>query len=195
MAKQKEKPIQTELDRAEDRVRKRTAANLTSATPERLAKAGSEGYEHTQTNVQRIVSAPLDRLYKSGLITKREYSAGDRYREDVYLAKVDPSAPSVDWNATGTAYGPKTPAMFSAQKIADARIRTRAVEKVFSQRSAVRTLLDLGLLKEMNFEDMGAALFPLQDRRELTVAARAGFRVALSALADYYENQGVRVKP
>lgn len=184
--RKKTEPV-SEEEKAERWVENRERAGLESATPERLARATSDGYERTENNVQRIVEAPLDRMWKKGHITRREYEAGERYRTDAYLAELDPGAPSVDWNRESGGGGPRSPSMFNSQRIADARMRIREMDRRIPRTSTVFTLLNLGLLKEQRFEDIGLSVFVRKDKRELVVAAQSGFRVALAALADQYD--------
>jgi hypothetical protein len=187
MARAKPKPA-PELPpdaRAHDRVRKRDAAGLTTATAERLIQAGPDGFEHTQTNVQRIVEAPLDRLWRAGSITRREFEAGDKYRSDAYLAAVDPTSGSVDWSRTGGGMTAKVPSVFSTQAIADARIRFRQIEARMPDVSTVKKLLFEGLIREWPLEQLGA-LFGRRGHEGSRAAGLAGLRVALASLADHY---------
>ena len=163
-------------------------------TAERLAKAGVEGTETTPPSLkapkgtQRIISAPLDRLWKAKAITAREYDAGDTFRADAYLAAVDPSAGSVDWNrAGGGGASGKVPSMFSAQQVADARIRYRRVEKRIT--GMVWTVLQSALIYEHGLDEIGYSVFAVVGRtREAYCAGLGGFRVALATLSDYYRS-------
>ena len=161
-----------------------------SATVLRLLKAGEDGFETTPANreapagVQRIIAAPLDRLWKTGGITQREYEAGDRYRADAYMAAIDPGAMTVDWSATGGGFSSKVPAMFTSQQLADARIRWRRIEERIPRQSVVSTVLFLALIKERSLEEIGRSVFARHDQREAAVAGHAGIRVALASLAD-----------
>jgi hypothetical protein len=157
-------------------------------TRERIAHAGPDGVEFIEsTKGQRIVAAPLDRLWKDGRITQREWSAGDRYRSDVHVAGVDRGAPSVDWNrAGGSSSVSGTPSMFAAQSIADARLRYRETERSIPQRSRVAVVLFLALIREMGFAEIGESVFGITDRRDATSTGRAACQMALASLADHY---------
>lgn len=193
MAKKKRKDeamLQTAEDRERDRVvrlvTERERGEKGTATVERLLRAGKkdEGFEVAPTGRQRLVDAPLDRLRKEGRITGREFDAGDQYRNDAYLAAIDPSAPTVDWNSVGTAFRPKSPSMFSTQRIADARIKWRETEK--NIRGLPARVLDSALIHEHPFEEIGRHVFGEGNEHYARAAAKAGLRVALSVLADYY---------
>lgn len=157
------------------------------ATAERLARLGPDDVaEITPDGVQRLVAAPLDRLRQLGKIGDREFTAGDQLRTDAYVAALEPGAPGVDWNATGGARsGARAPAMWSAQVVANARLRVRRVQ------GAVRGLVWLTLrrcvLQEHGLDVVGRDVFGVRDPREAVVAARSGLMVALAALADAYE--------
>jgi hypothetical protein len=108
----KEKPVGHNIDLA---VSERERLGKASGTRERLRKVGQEGMELVPAlpdvdkrgnslpagQVQRVLAAPLDRLWKTGFVTQREYNAGDAYRADAYMAAIDPSALTIDWNRTG----------------------------------------------------------------------------------------------
>lgn len=185
----------TPLEKARDRVEKRTAAGLTTATPERLAKAGVEGdgYEHTATNVQRIVEAPLDRLWKAGFITQREFEAGENLRKIAHVATIDPSPQSVDLSRVGGGFAAGTPSMFASQEIANARKKWRRIRELVPERSTVWTMLWLGVVKEVTLTDLGVSL-GIVERKEAIAAGKSGFRVALSAFADVIEHEGPAIK-
>ncbi len=181
----------TEADKTRLRVAERTRAGLTSATVERLLKVGDEGTEYTQSNVQRLHTGPLDRLWKSGELMHREYHAGDQFRLDQFRAKIDPGAPTVDWGAIGGNFGPRNPSIFGSQAIAEARIRWRNIVDALGPKPRKRpglvwTVLTLAILSENSIEEIGAKVFGRGDRREARSAGHAGFQVALSSLADYY---------
>lgn len=175
----------SDFDRARDRAAKREAAGLATATPERLVHAGPDGYEHTPTNVQRVVDATLDRMWKQGLITAREFEAGERFRLDAHAAQIDPAPAGVDLNRIGTASGSIAPAMFNSQAVANARLRWRSLKLAIPERSAVWTVLWLGLVKEHRIEEIGE-LFGRRGHEGARAAGTAALRVALSALADHY---------
>lgn len=182
-------PAQSELDKATAIVRERERIGRTSATPERMVKAGLENVEvGVASNVQRVTDAPLDRLWKAGVITRREFEAGDRYRNDVYLAQVDPGPPTVDPNRAGGGFGPRVPSMFTSQAIADARRRVREIERRIPQNSLVYGILRSALIRENDFDDIAQSFLGRRDRETVVPVAKAGVRVALASLADHYEH-------
>lgn len=161
------------------------ATNLGRATPERLALVADGGVQIDPTGRQRIVSAPLDRLLAQGFITQREFDNGDRLRADAYLAGIDPGAAGVDWNRAGGGSAGLVPSMFSAQYVADARVRYRRLKRVVG--GVVWDVLNLAVIAERELVDVGLVIFKIRDQREAHVAAKCGLRVALGALADVYE--------
>lgn len=182
--------IDPRLVKARNIVGERERTQRGTATPERLVKAW-EGFEKNvgKEGVQRLSEAPLDRLWARGAITRSEFDAGDKFRGDAYLAAVDPASGSVDWaRAGGGGRSSFVPSMYAAQHVYDARIRFREMEKFF--RGVVWTLLKNGLVHEHSLEEIGRAIFARSDRREAAVAGQAGFRTALSALADRYAMGG-----
>lgn len=191
MSKRKAKKMQpakqqpTEADKIRNRVTERTRAGLTSATPERLIRAGEDGYEHTQTNVQRITEAPLDRLRKTGFLTTAEFDAGDRYRADAYLAAIDPAALTVDWSsAGGGGRSARVPSVFSSQTIMDARRRHREISARAA--SIVGRVAFLALVREHTLGEIGRIMFGYRDRKDADVAGRVAVRMACAALSDLY---------
>ena len=166
-----------------DTVADRERIGKGTATVERLTMAGKDGIETVgKEGTQRIISAPLDRMWKAGDITKREFDAGDEYRTMRYLAGVDPSAPTVDWGAVGGAFGAKVPSMFSSQLIADERIRWRALSH--QVRGVVAVVAELALVRESSFEEIGRAVFGRDKRRDAAVAGHTAVRMMLGSLAD-----------
>lgn len=155
------------------------------AIPDRLRHAGPDGVQVDPTGRQRIVAAPLDRLLASGFITQREFDSGDRLRADAYLAGIEPGAPTVDWSAMPMALRGRLPSMFSSQHIADARIRFRRLKQAMG--GVVWDVLNVALILERDLQTVGQNIFGVRNHGEAVVAGKAGFRVALGALADAYE--------
>ena len=152
-----------------------------TATPERIMQA--EGAVETKPTGQKIYSAPLDRLLLEGRITGREHDAGDRYRTDAYLARIDPSAPTVDWNSAGGSFGSRNPSMFTSQRIADARLRWRETERTIN--GFLKTVLDHALIHEHSLVDV-VRLYGENSEHYARAAARAGIRMALIRLVEFY---------
>lgn len=164
-----------------------------TATAERIAQAG--GLEATEQLPpqpghragQRILAAPLDRLWKEKKISGREYLAGERYRSDAYLSAVDPSTGSIDWErAGGGGRGRYVPTMFTHQACAEARIRWRRIANVVT--GIVDQIVDMTLIKERPIEDVGLVIFRKNNQPQAIAAGLAGFRVALATLADIYDS-------
>jgi hypothetical protein len=165
-----------------------------AATAERISgvEAGSGSVEVVETKdkdgrrlqTQRVTTAPLDLLKKRGLLTNREFAAGERYRRDHFQSKVDPGPSSADWGASGGSFGPRTPSAFQSQPIADARARYREVGKKAS--GAVKNILILALEQEHNLSYIGKVMFGIHNDRDARIAGFVGLKVALGALADIY---------
>lgn len=181
-------PAQSEFKKAKTIVAERERIGRQSATPERMVKAGLENVEvGVASNVQRVTDAPLERMRKAGAITDREYRAGEMYCDDHHAAAVDPGAPTVDWNAVGGGFGPRTPSMFASQAVADARERWRRLERAFPGRSLVAAVLKNALVHQHSFTDLGNLILPpSKDRKEMITAGKAALRMALAAAADHY---------
>ena len=155
------------------------------ATAERVAHAGLGGIEALQGGGQRVIASPFERLWKEGLLSSREYEAGQKYTQDSYTADLNAGAPGVDWNRIGTAGNP-VPTMSRSQRIADARVRMRWVQRDIPEHSLVAQLLKMALIDETRFDDMARIALGITSRRDGIPATRAGLRVALAALADHY---------
>lgn len=181
-------PALSELDKATDKVAKRSLAGLESATPERMAKAGLENVEVGVASLtQRITDAPLDRLLVAELIGRREFDAGDDLRTCAWLSRIDPGAPSVDWNSVGGNFGPRDPTAFSSQATFDARRRWRRLEERFPRDSTLWQLLRAALVDEISFTQIGKQFFRRHDRKDAILAGQVGLATALGALADMLE--------
>lgn len=177
--------MQTATERVRKTVRERERTGQGTATVERLLKAGEDGCETTQSGVQRINQAPLDRLWALGQLNAWEFNAGDTFRKDAYLAAIDPAAMTVDWNrAGGGGMSSRVPSMFSHQTMADARIRHRRMEKLIE--GFIFEIAERSLVKEWSLEQIGQRIFARHDPREAVVAGQAGFVVMLAALGIVY---------
>ena len=154
-----------------------------TATVERLTKPNAE-VETTQSGVQRVSESPLELLWKDARITRREYQAGEKYAEEHYIAGLDPSPSSVNWDATGGGFGPKAPSMYSSQRIADARLNWRKLEK--DMRGLNKAVLDHALIHREPFAAIGGDLFGERNEHYARAAGRVAVRMALSSLADYF---------
>lgn len=191
MARKGKAKMQTEAEKIANRVAERERTGLGTATLERLLKVGEEGHEHTPATpqhpggVQRVTEAPLDRLHRQGFITAFEFESGDRYRADAYLAAVEPTIGSVDWNsAGGGGRSSKVPAMFAAQAVYDARKRVRAIDNRMS--GVIRVVARLALVKEAGLAEIGTVVFGFGDRKEAAIAGKVATRMACGALVDLY---------
>jgi hypothetical protein len=161
------------------------AVPAVKTTPERIRQLGEAELELDPSGRQRIIAAPIDRLLNAGFLTQREHDAGDKLRADTYMAAVDPAAMTVDWARGGSGFSPRVPSVFSTQEIADARIRHRRLRRAIN--GVVWDVLWLGVVQERALEHLGHAIFNVRDPREAVIAGRAGLRIALGSLADFYE--------
>lgn len=129
--------------------------------------------------------APLDRLWRDGRITQREFQAGDKLRSDAYLSAVEPTTGSINWDhAGGGGRSARVPVVFEADTIMAARQRFRAVTRAIT--GSVWSVLVSGVVRENGMEEIGKAVFARSHRRDAEVAGHAGLRIALGSLADYY---------
>jgi hypothetical protein len=82
----------TPLKQARHEVAEAVRAGVGVTTPERLLKTGGPSIVWDDTiRRQKVTQVPLDKLLSCGIISKLQYSAGDRYRADAYLAGIIPS--------------------------------------------------------------------------------------------------------
>lgn len=185
---------QTEAEKIASRVAERQRVGLSTATVERLLKVGEDGHEHTQAtsqqvSVQRVLEAPLDRLHRQGFITEAEFEAADRYRADAYLAAVEPTVGSIDWNsAGGGGRSAKVPAMFGSQEVYDARKRHRAIDSRMA--GVTRVVATLVMIRETSLAEVGQTVFGYRDRKDAEVAGRVAARMACGSLMDLYRACG-----
>lgn len=178
--------VQTEAQRITTIVAERERIAKGTATKERLTKVGLDAVELSvgADGVQRISEAPLDRLWRDGRITQREYQAGDRLRNDARLARIDAGPTAINWDMTGRGSGSVVPVAFASDAVFAARQRYRAVPKAIT--GIVWAVLNNGVVHEHSLPEMGRAVFGREHVRDAAVAGHAGFRVALAALADHY---------
>lgn len=82
----------TPLKQARHEIAEAERGGVGVSTPERLLKTGGPAIVWDEgIRRQKVTQVPLDKLLSSGIVTKAQYSAGDRYRADAYLAGVIPS--------------------------------------------------------------------------------------------------------
>ena len=172
--------------------RRKPELQSATVTPERashLPVDSLEAIEQTGTTekIQRVMAAPLDREHRRGRITSREFQAGDKCRQDAHTAKIDPAAPSVDWNMLGGNFGPRSPSAFQSQSIMDARHRHRDMKKGLSGLAVA--IVDVVIVHENQLEDVGRGLFGYSNFRDARAAGFGALRVALGELATFYERR------
>ncbi len=173
------------LDRV---VSERQRVGKATATAERIARAGGlDALEHADNGrVQRVLDAPLDRLWRFGEIEQREYEAGDDWRAVAYLAAVDPAALTVDWSRAGAGgRSSRVPAVLTVEEMAMAAITRRRQERHFRLGTIVRSVLDRALVHEDSLEEIGKRLFNIGNDRDARKVGLGAVRVALGALADW----------
>ena len=93
MAKRKDEPIDREAERRKPDVR--------GATPERLARAGTDyevGDDQQGTRIYVLRDSPLERMFKRKAIDPIEYTALQRFKHHWYHSGLIPSMGSVDLN-------------------------------------------------------------------------------------------------
>lgn len=153
------------------------------ATPERLSKGDEAGFvnpaeidssEQPIGRVRRILTRPrLDRWHSSGVITQRQYAAGDRYRTLHQRAFTEPRVVS--------SYGERTTGGESDYGLARTDAQRQAREKFRLARQCVPSdmlgFIDRFILKNSLPSHRGRA-----QMRTITQA-----RQALDALAQHFE--------
>lgn len=167
-------------------VSERQRTGRSTATAERIARAGGlDAVEHiAQGEVQRLVTAPLDRLHKDRIITRREHDAGDWLRATAYMAAIDAGAMTVDWGrAGGGGRSARVPAVLTVEEMVQASQDWRAYCR--DVRGVVRTVLDLVVIREQALDDVGQSVGGRRNARDARSWATGAIRVALGALADW----------
>lgn len=188
MARRKQKPVTTtaSLDRA---VAERVRRGVGVSTAERVRQAGERELD-VVAGVQRISQAPLDRMYARGELArgeaenKRLFDAGDRFREDAYLAGAIWPQQSTRAGGRGEPAG-RVPGFLRSERAAAAmRRHVAALETLSSTLESVAMLVCLGEGRT-TAQEIGHAL-GVAGRRSATVAGMTAIRLALGALADHY---------
>lgn len=167
-------------------VSERQRVGKSSATAERIARAGGlDAVEHVaKGEIQRLVTAPLDRLQKDRVITRREHDAGDWLRATAYMAAIDVGAMTVDWErAGGGGRSSRVPAVLTVEEMVEASQDWRAYCR--DVRGVVRTVLDLVVIHEQALEEVGKSVGGKRNDRDARSWATGAIRVALGALADW----------
>lgn len=183
--------VDTDLQRAKNIASERERTHQGTATPERIARAGA-GFEKNvgREGAQRMVEAPLDKMFKSGRLGRDLFEAGDRFRGEAYLAAVNPGALTIDWRRAGGG-GNKSnfvPAMFEHHHMTDASNRLNNMRK--DLHGSTWNLLFDALVHEYSLEQIGLTHFGRNDKRQASAAGDAGLRVALCALSTWYAMGG-----
>lgn len=92
----------------------REARGVGTSTAERVLQSG-QAIDVAETGIQRVSQAPLDRLFARKVITQSMYDAGDRYREDCYLAGMVYSSQQ-GFEVIERRFGPKIPAFMQTRR-------------------------------------------------------------------------------
>lgn len=155
------------------------------STVERVLRAGESAVE-VHEGVQRIKAAALDRLHAKGLLTQRQYDAGDRYREDAYLSGAIWSSPAA-FGADSPSFGPRAPAWLTSERVADARQRYRAARASLDG-STQALVIDAVCWAEttMTMADVGRIVLRIPSRRTAISVATRALRAGLDRLAVFY---------
>lgn len=165
-----------------------------TATAERANHIGRDGLADVleaamgepEALVQKVVAAPLDRLWKDKRISQREYHAGCTFREDHHESRLDPGASTSNWHGIPAGFGPKVPSMYASQRAVDALMRRRKLDATFPPTSFIGRVLERTLIQEHSLEDLGTDMFAEGNHRDARKAGTAAFRTACAALADFY---------
>lgn len=171
-----------------ERVVRVTATRARLAKPEVTAEEILIKEDNKTVYQQRVLAAPLDRLDHNGIVTTREYLAGDQLRKDAFYAEVAKGARSVNWDNTGGSPGRRSfiPALVAEERLQEFSDRYERAKKAFQRNQRVWPVLVNGLVHEHSFREIGHNVFGFRDDREATVAGRTAFCMALSVLADHY---------
>jgi len=175
-----------EAEKIDRVVSERQRTGRATATAERITRAGGlEAVEHVaKGEVQRLVTAPLDRLHKDRIITRREHDAGDWLRATAYMAAIDVGALTVDWSrAGGGGRSSRVPAVLTVEEMVQASQDWRAYCR--DVRGVVRTVLDLVVIREQALHEVGQSVGGRDNARDARSWATGAIRVALGALADW----------
>lgn len=153
------------------------------STPERVRQAGERELDIVG-GVQRIAQAPLDRLYARHAITKRQFDAGDRFREDAYEAGMVPSG-TAGMEPGDRRYGSRTPQFMAATR-ADAHARWVEAQAILGRLYPMVDEVCWAAEPGDRLMDIGARVLGLPRGRTSEASALVVLRVGLDTLADHY---------
>lgn len=162
---------------AKTKKRQRTPHILVPPTPERIAK--SEGFIYrSATGPITARDAPLERMEARGIIDKRMYDAGVKYRLHWHQAGLQERYASL--RLDGTFGG-------SPETITDAMAHHRSVYQGAVQHLGVRQsgVVENVACRDMQLEDVGRKL-GWQNRPQAVAAAEALLKDALDRLAHWW---------
>lgn len=156
-----------------------------SATKERAAHAGKDRYIG-EDGAQRLTDAPLDALRSRNVITLEQYEAGDRFRNDAYVAGMVSSAVADLRRVSGggTQWAPGF--MASADRQAQARQRYRAAEEALGPTLSpvVNAVAHAGA--GTNLSNIGRKLFGRSNANEARASLIEVLKVGLDTLMRHY---------
>lgn len=172
-----------------DVVAGRVEKGIGTSTVERVLRSW-QAIDISATGVQRISQAPLDRLFARKVITQPMYDAGDRYREDAYLAGMVFSQ-QLDYDVAERRFGPKTPAFMANRRLGAYKRWADAQQALGHLAGVVDELIiaDAGT----TLEQIGARLTGRPEGKAAGAAAVELVKVALRTLVTHYE--GPRQRP
>lgn len=156
-----------------------------SATPERRAHAGNDHYVGDD-GAQRLTDAPFDSLRSRNVITLEQFEAGDRFRDDAYVAGMVPSA-AVDLcrvNGGGSQWAPGF--MASAERQASARKRYRGAEEALGPMLSPIVNAVVHAAAGANLSAIGKRLFGRSNANEARASLIEVLKIGLDTLARHY---------
>lgn len=164
------------------------------STLERLKHSGAPLEIAAGSRAQRIAMAPLDRLAgKSArgrpLLSRRQYEAGERLRDDGYLAGFMRSAGML-LEPIDRGYAPSGPAFADSERAAAAMRRLRKAQAALGRPLSV--VLEAVIWPEndvMTMSGIGKKLFNRNDATAAEAATIEVVKIALETLADHYEGR------
>ena len=174
MARRKDEPI--------DREAERNKPDMRGATPERMARAGSdfEVGDDPQTRIYVLRDTPLERMFKRKAISGPEYAGLQRFRHHWYHSGLIPAMGSVDLNRVFASDPANSSGMPRSEAQAHHRGQYRDACSIMGHRG--RITVDNVVCAEQSLEVAGYALGWLSKPQAIAAASEilrdAGHRLA-----------------
>ena len=188
------RPQTSEEQRVARQVADRERRGVGVSTLERIKHSGLPLEVAEGTRAQRIAMAPLDRLAAKSVkgrpvLNKRQYEAGERLRDDGYLAGFMRSGGML-LEPIDRSYDGSGPAFADSNRAAAAMRRLRRAREALGRPLAA--VVDAVLWPEDGVTTMGGIgkkLFGRADQTAAEAATIEALKLALDTLADHYEGE------